>query len=122
MLTVDPLTAEEIELYAIDIPERLQTLTTDIPEYYHDYLDHFNGEKAATTLPDFRPDSDFTIDLDPSKPLPKPSHLYHMNQEECVECRKVLDEMLNAGGAEPADSNCLIATPMFFVWKKDGTR
>jgi len=45
-----------------------------------------------------------------------------MNQEERTECRKVLDEMLNAGWAEPADSNCPIATPMFLVWKKDGTR
>jgi len=30
--------------------------------------------------------------------------------------------MLNAGWAEPTDSNCPIAAPMFFVWKKDGTR
>jgi len=119
---LDPLTAEEIELYAINIPERLQSIATDIPEYYHDYMDRFDGEKAATTLPDFRPDSDFMIDLDPLKPLPKPSRPYHMNQEERTECRKVLDEMLNAGWAEPADSNCPIAAPMFFVWKKDGTR
>jgi len=119
---LDPLTAKEIELYAIDIPECLQSIATDIPEYYHDYMDRFDGEKAATTLPNFRPDSDFTIDLDPSKLLPKPSRLYHMNQEERAECRKVLDEMLNAGWAEPMDSNCPIAAPMFFVWKKDGTR
>jgi len=50
---LDPLTAEEIELYAIDIPERLQSIAMDIPEYYHDYMDRFDGEKAATTLPDF---------------------------------------------------------------------
>ena len=117
-----PLTAEEIELYAIDIPECLRSIAMDIPEYYHDYMDRFDGEKATTTLPDFQPDSDFTINLDPSKPLPKPSQPYHMNQEECAECRKVLNEMLNASWAEPADSNCPIATLMFFVWKKDGTR
>jgi len=50
---LDPLTTEEIELYAIDIPECLQSIATDIPEYYHDYMDRFDGEKAATTLPDF---------------------------------------------------------------------
>jgi hypothetical protein len=45
-----------------------------------------------------------------------------MNQEEWAECRKVLDEMLNTGWAEPADVKCPMAAPMFFVWKKDGTR
>src|SRR6267154_6876680 len=45
-----------------------------------------------------------------------------MNQEERAECRKVLDEMLNAGWIEAADTNCPMAAPMFFVWKKDGTR
>jgi len=83
---LDPLTAKEIELYAIDIPEHLQSVAMDIPEYYHDYMDRFDREKATTTLPDFRPNSDFTIDLDPSKPLPKPSRPYHMNQEEHAEC------------------------------------
>jgi len=52
---LDPLTAEEIELYAIDIPERLQSIAMDIPEYYHDYMDRFDGEKAATTLPNISP-------------------------------------------------------------------
>jgi hypothetical protein len=45
-----------------------------------------------------------------------------MNQEEQAECRKVLDKMLNARWAEPADIKCPMAAPMFFVWKKDGTR
>ena len=44
-----------------------------------------------------------------------------MNQEECVECQKVLDEMLKAGWAEPANANCPMAAPMFFIWKKDGS-
>ena len=29
--------------------------------------------------------------------------------------------MLKAGWAEPANANCLMVAPMFFVWKKDGT-
>ena len=44
-----------------------------------------------------------------------------MNQEEQAECRKVLDEVLNAKWIKPADANCLIMAPMFFIWKKDGT-
>ena len=44
-----------------------------------------------------------------------------MNQEECDKCRKILDDMLNAGQAEPTDLNCPLAAPMFFIWKKDGT-
>jgi len=55
------------------------------------------------------------------KPLPKPSHPYYMNQEEQAECHKVLDEMLNTKWIKPADANCLITAPMFFVWKKDRT-
>jgi hypothetical protein len=61
------------------------------------------------------------IELDTTKPLPKPSWPYHMNQEEWAECCKVLDEMLSAGWAEPANVKCLMAAPMFFVWKKDRT-
>jgi hypothetical protein len=38
-----------------------------------------------------------------------------------MECRKVLDEMLQAKWIEPADAHCPIAAPMFFVWKKDRT-
>jgi len=80
-------------------------------------------EKAATTLLELRgSDIDFTIELDPTKPLPKLSCPYHMNQEERAECHKVLDEMLNAKWIEPTDANCPIMAPMFFVWKKDGTR
>jgi hypothetical protein len=67
------------------------------------------------------PNIDFAIKLDPSKPLSKPSHPYHMNQEEQTECRKVLDEMLQAKWIKPTDTHCLITAPMFFVWKKDRT-
>jgi hypothetical protein len=44
-----------------------------------------------------------------------------MNQEERAECWKVLDEMLNARWVEPTHVKCPMATPMFFIWKKDGT-
>jgi hypothetical protein len=119
---LDPLTIEEADLFTVEIPECLESLKEDILEHYWDSLDMFDREKAASTLPELRgPDINFAIDLDPEKPLPKPSQLYHMNQEERAECRKVLDQMLSAGWAEPTDLNCPITAAMFFVWKKDGT-
>ena len=44
-----------------------------------------------------------------------------MNQEECAECQRLLNKGLESGLMEPADPKCLIAAPMFFIWKKDGT-
>jgi hypothetical protein len=120
-LDMELLLIEGAGLSTIDIPEHLMELTEMIPEVYWDRMGVFNGQKVATTLPELQgPDVDFAIELDPTKPLPKPSHPYHMNQEEWAECRKVLDKMLSAGWVEPADVKCLMAAPMFFIWKKDG--
>jgi hypothetical protein len=117
------LSIEGAGLSAIDILEHLTELTQTIPDVYWDRLNMFDGQKAATTLPELHgPDINFVIELDPTKPLLKPSRPYHMNQEEWAECRKVLDKMLNARWAEPTDIKCPMAAPMFFVWKKDGTR
>ena len=71
---LDSISAEEVALFAIDIPKHLEPLKEIIPEEYWDYLDVFDGERAATTLPEIRgPNIDFAIELDPMKPLPKPS-------------------------------------------------
>jgi hypothetical protein len=122
-LDMELLSIEGAGLSAIDIPEHLTELTETIPEVYWDHMGVFNGQKAATTLPELQgPDVDFAIELDPTKPLLKPSRLYHMNQEERAECCKVLDEMLSAGWAEPANVKCPMVALMFFVWKKDRTR
>jgi hypothetical protein len=122
-LDMELLSIEGTGLSAINIPEHLTELTEMIPEVYWDHMGVFDGQKAATTLPELRgPDVDFTIKLDPTKLLPKPSCLYHMNQEEQAECHKVLDKMLSAGWAEPANVKCPMVAPMFFIWKKDGTR
>ena len=119
----EPVSAEEVEIFVITVPKCLEHLKEVIPEEYWDFLDVFDGEKATTTLPELcGSDIDFAIELDPTKPLPKPSCPYHMNQEERAECHKVLDEMLSAKWIKPTDANCPIAAPMFFVWKKDGTR
>jgi hypothetical protein len=121
-LDMELLSIEGAGLLAIDIPEHLTELMETILEVYWDRLNVFNSQKAATTLPELHgPDIDFAIELDPTKPLPKLSRPYHMNQEEQAECWKVLDKMLNTGWAEPANVKCLMAAPMFFIWKKDGT-
>ena len=118
----DAMSAKEIDIYAIDSPSTLVPMEGEMPEHYQAEVECFDGEKVVTTLPNSRKSNNFSIDLNPAKPFPRPSHPYHMNQEEWLECRKVLNEMLKAGWAEPADTNCPMAAPMFFVWKKDGTR
>jgi hypothetical protein len=121
-LDMELLSIKGARLSAINIPEHLMELMETIPEVYWDCMNVFDGQKAATTLPKLRgPDIDFTIKLDPSKLLLKPSHPYHMSQEERAECWKVLDEMLSTRWAEHTDVKCPIAAPMFFVWKKDRT-
>jgi hypothetical protein len=118
----DPIFTEEAELFAIKVPKHLTPLKEVVPKEYWDYLDVFDAEKAAMALPEIcGPDIDFAIELDPTKPLPKPSRPYHMNQEEQAECWKVLDKMLQVKWIKPADAHSPIAAPMFFVWQKDGT-
>jgi hypothetical protein len=82
-LDMELLSIEGAGLLAINIPEHLMELTETILEVYWDRLNVFDGQKAATTLPELcGPDIDFVIELDPTKLLPKPSCPYHMNQEE----------------------------------------
>ena len=116
------MTAKEINIYTIDSPSSLVLMEGTMPDNYQTQVDVFDGKKVVTTLPDLCKHDDFGINLDPAKPFSKPSRPYHMNQEEHAECQKVLDEMLKARWVEPADANCLMAAPMFFVWKKDGSR
>ena len=113
------MTTEEIDIYTINSPSDPVLMEGIMPDNYQAQVDVFNGKKVVTTLPDLCKHDDFRIDLDPVKPFLKLSRPYHMNQEECAECWKVLDEMLKAGWAEPANANCPMVAPMFFVWKKD---
>ena len=121
-LTVKPLLEQEINLFTVKILEHLESVAEHIPELYHTKINIFDGQKVVNTLPPLcSPDVDFTIELDKMKPLLKPSCPYHMNQEECAECQRLLNKGLESGLMEPANPNCLIAAPMFFIWKKDGT-
>ena len=121
-LVVEPLSEQEIDLFVVEIPEHLESVTKHIPEPYHIKINVFDGQKVVNALPPLcGPDVDFMIELDEMKLLLKPSHPYHMNQEECAECWRLLNEGLESGLMEPADPKCPIAAPMFFIWKKDGT-
>ena len=122
-LTVKPLLEQEINLFTIEILEHLESIAKHIPESYHVKINVFDGQKAVNMLPLLcGPDVDFAIELDKTKPLPKPSRPYHMNQEERAECQRLLNKGLESGLMEPANPKCPIAAPMFFVWKKDGTQ
>ena len=114
---------QEIDLFVVEILEHLESIAEHIPKSYHVKINVFNGQKVVNALPPLHgPDVDFVIELDEMKPLLKPSHPYHMNQEEQAECWRLLDKGLESGLMEPADPKCPIAAPMFFVWKKDGTQ
>ena len=122
-IAVEPLSEEEVDIFAVEIPEHLESVAKTFPDPYHVKINVFDGQKAVTILPPLRgPDVNFAIELDKSKLLPKPSHPYQMNQEERAKCCKLLDDRVNTGIMEPADLKCPIAAPMFFVWKKDGTQ
>ena len=122
-IAVEPLSEEEVDIFTVEILEHLELVAETIPDPYHVKINIFDGQKAVTVLPPLcGPDVDFAIELDKSKPLPKPSRPYQMNQEERAECHKLLDDRVNAGIMEPADPKCPIAALMFFVWKKDGTQ
>ena len=78
----DAMSAKEINIYAINSPSTLIPMEGEMPEHYQAEVECFNGKKAVTTLPNSCKSNDFGIDLNPAKPFPRPSHLYHMNQEE----------------------------------------
>ena len=121
-IMVEPLSEEEVNIFAVEIPEHLESVAETILDPYRVKINVFDGQKAVTILlPLHGPDVDFAIELDKSKPLLKPSRPYQMNQEECAECHKLLDNGVDAGIMEPADLKCPIAALMFFVWKKDRT-
>ena len=82
-LAVEPLSEQEIDLFAVEILGHLELITEHIPELYHVKINVFDGQKAVNALPPLcGPDVDFAIELNKTKPLPKPSCPYHMNQEE----------------------------------------
>ena len=120
---LNSLEPDLVEIYTIDLmptatDEALKSLT---PSHYHHKLHLFNPEGPLKQQPRDHPDDDFELQLNPTKPLPKPLWPYHMNPAECADWIKWRDTMLAAGMISCAPTSTPLAAPFFFVWKKDGT-
>ena len=86
-----------------------------VPEEYHEYLDIFDEEKANRYL-EMRP-WDHKIEIK-SGFEPKSFKTYNLTQEEQSELDKFLKENWDKGYIKPLESP--MASPFFFVKKKDG--
>ena len=86
-----------------------------VPEEYHKYLDVFDEEKA-NRYPDSRP-WDHKIEMKPGFE-PRSFKTYNLTPEEQTELDKFLKENLDKGYIKPSESP--MASPFFFVKKKDG--
>lgn len=86
-----------------------------LPEKWKKYSKLFD-QKASNRFPPSRP-CDHRIDLKEGF-IPKKHKAYRLTQTENDEVRKFLDENLHKGYIRPSDSP--MASPLFFVGKKDG--
>ena len=86
-----------------------------VPKEYHKYLDVFDKEKA-NRYPELRP-WDHKIEMKPGFEL-KSFKTYNLTQEEQSELDKFLKENLDKGYIKSSESP--MASPFFFVKKKDG--
>jgi hypothetical protein len=102
--------AVEVNQKKLDLkPEQL------VPPEYHKYLDIFDKDKA-NQFPDTRP-WDHKIKMKPGFE-PKSFKTYNLTPEEQIELDKFLKENLDKGYIKP--SQLPMASPLFFVKKKDG--
>jgi hypothetical protein len=100
----------ELNLKKKDVP-----LEEQIPTEFHDFLDIFSEEKAAR-FPEPRP-WDHKIEMKDTF-VPKSFKTYNLTPEEQIELDKFLKENLDKGYIRPSQSP--MASPFFFVGKKDG--
>ena len=73
-----------VEIYTIDLMPTAseETIHAALSLEYHHKAHMFNPEGLLKQQPHNRLGKDFELQLDPTKPLPKPSHPYHMNPAE----------------------------------------
>jgi hypothetical protein len=100
----------ELNLKKEEVPLREQ-----VPKEFHDFLDIFSEEKV-TRFPEPRP-WDHKIEMKDTFVL-KSFKTYNLTPEEQVELDKFLKENLEKGYIQPSQSP--MASPFFFVGKKDG--
>jgi Reverse transcriptase (RNA-dependent DNA polymerase)/gag-polyprotein putative aspartyl protease len=96
--------------------ERIKPLEEAIPRKYHKYLSVFD-KKTSERLPSPR-SYDHEINLKPDF-KPKKIPPYSLNPEETKLARKFIDENMAKGYIRPSKSP--MASPLFFVGKKEGT-
>ncbi|EEB88901.1 hypothetical protein MPER_13072, partial [Moniliophthora perniciosa FA553] len=87
-----------------------------VPAEFHQYRKVFSEEESYR-LPEHKP-YDHTIDLKPDAPETIRSKVYPMSMNEQVELDQFLEENLRKGYIVPSKSP--LASPVFFVKKKDG--
>ena len=95
-------------------PQR--TFEEMVPEHYHQHAGVFS-EKESERLPEHKP-WDHAIDLTPNAPPTMRTKIYPMSANEQEELDRFLSENLRKGYIRPSKSP--IASPVFFVKKKDG--
>jgi Reverse transcriptase (RNA-dependent DNA polymerase) len=102
---------------AAEVNQKKPDLTPEqlVPPEYHEYLDIFDEDKA-NWFPDTWP-WDHKIEMK-SGFEPKSFKTYNLTPEEQIELDKFLKENLDKGYIKPSQSP--MASPFFFVKKKDG--
>ena len=109
-------------MYAQQIAEKVskakgkKTFEEMVPEYYQDFAKVFSEEESQR-LPEHQP-WDHTIDLEPDAVKHWKIKLYPMSANEQEELDKFLKEHVSKGYLVPSKS--LMASPVFFIKKKDG--
>ena len=93
-----------------------RTFEEMVPSHYRDYARVFSDE-AASRLPQHQP-WDHAIDLVPEAKAAWKAKIYPMSPNEQGELDKFLDEQLEKGYIELSKSP--LASPVFFIKKKDG--
>ncbi|QRV88083.1 Retrotransposable element Tf2 protein [Ceratobasidium sp. AG-Ba] len=88
-----------------------------IPEEFLEFLDVFS-EELFKKLPEHRP-FDCNIDFKEDAELPKPAKVYPLSPIESHTIKEFIDQELADGKIRPSKSP--IASPCFFVKKKDGS-
>jgi hypothetical protein len=96
--------------------KRERTFEEIVPPQYRSFSKVFN-EQESERLPDTQP-WDHTIDLKPGAPETMRSKNYPMSPNEQEELHRFLEENLRKGYIVPSKSP--IASPVFFIKKKDG--
>ena len=97
--------------------EELNTLQSQIPANYHEFLDKFSKSKADK-LPDHNPQFNHHIDIEEGSTPPfRP--VYSTSEAEAATLHNFLKENLDCGFICQSQSLC--STPVLFAKKKDGT-